>query len=203
MSKKIKIGDNVIVISGKDKGKSGEVFVIDRKNFKVKVRGINVVKKHKKPSQDQPGGIEQIETFINISNVSYSTFNVEYIVASNLTRDDLSKLTTQEMFDAAYLLYGYSTYIQDEINKNKVALSWCEDQIEKLVAANLNNFDQYTKHDVKRQIIIRENSYAASVDQMRLIAESRLQSLEGKTYELKRQGDILLERAKRLWIQKI
>ena len=70
MSKKIKMGDSVIVISGKDKGKSGEVFFIDRKNFKVKIRGINVVKKHKKPSQDQPGGIEQIENFIHISNVS-------------------------------------------------------------------------------------------------------------------------------------
>ena len=142
--------------------------------------------------------IKGIDEYIAMSNVSYSAFNVEYIVASNLTREDMSTMTSQEMFDSAYLLYGYSTYIQDEINKNKVALSWCNDQIEKLVAANLNNFDQYTKHDVKRQIIIRENSYAASVDKMRLVAESRLQSLEGKVYELKRQGDILLERAKRL-----
>lgn len=142
--------------------------------------------------------IKSIEDYINLSNVSYSTFNVEYIVVSNLTREDMSKMTTQEMFDAAYLLYGYSTYIQDEINKNKVALNWCEDQIEKLVAANLNNFDQYTKHDVKRQIIIKENTYAASVDAMRAVAESRLQSLEGKVYELKRQGDILLERGKRI-----
>ena len=142
--------------------------------------------------------IKNIEEYIAMSNVSYSAFNVEYVVVSNLTKEDMSNMTSQEMFDSAYLLYGYSTYIQDEINKNKVALSWCNDQIEKLVAANLNNFDQYTKHDVKRQIIIRENSYAASVDQMRLDAESRLQSLEGKTYELKRQGDILLERAKRL-----
>ena len=46
MSKKIKIGDNVIVITGKDKGKTGEVFIIDRKNLKAKVRGINIVKKH-------------------------------------------------------------------------------------------------------------------------------------------------------------
>ena len=142
--------------------------------------------------------IKGIDEYIAMSNVSYSSFNVEYIVASNLTTEDMSTMTSQEMFDSAYLLYGYSTYIQDEINKNKVALSWCNDQIEKLVAANLNNFDQYTKHDVKRQIIIRENSYAASVDQRRLVAESRLQSLEGKVYELKRQGDILLERAKRL-----
>ena len=69
MSKKIKKGDNVIVITGKDKGKTGEVFIIDRKNLKVKVRGINIVKKHRKPSQDQPGGIEQVETYLNISNV--------------------------------------------------------------------------------------------------------------------------------------
>lgn len=142
--------------------------------------------------------IKSIEEYINLTNVSYATFNVEYIVASNLTKEDMGKMTTQEMFDTAYLLYGYSTYIQDEINKNKVALNWCEDQIEKLVAANLNNFDQYTKHDVKRQIIIKENSYAASVDSMRAVAEARLQSLEGKVYELKRQGDILLERGKRL-----
>ncbi len=142
--------------------------------------------------------IKSIDEYIAMSNVSYSSFNVEYVVAANLTKDDLSKMTTQEMFDTAYILYGYSTYIQDEINKNKIALSWCEDQIEKLVAANLHNFDQYTKHDVKRQIIIKENSFAASVDNMRAVAEARLQSLEGKTYELKRQGDILLERAKRV-----
>ena len=115
--------------------------------------------------------IKSIDEYVAMANVSYSAFNVEYIVASNLTADDMSKMTSQEMFDSAYLLYGYSTYIQDEINKNKIALSWCNDQIEKLVAA--------------------------SVDNMRLVAESRLQTLEGKTYELKRQADILLERAKR------
>ena len=70
MSKKIKKGDNVIVISGKDKGKSGEVYVIDRQKNKLKVRGVNIIKKHRKPTQDQPGGIEQIEAFINMSNVS-------------------------------------------------------------------------------------------------------------------------------------
>ena len=70
MSKKIKKGDNVIVISGKDKGKSGEVYVIDRQKNKLKVRGVNIAKKHRKPAQDQPGGIEQIEAFINMSNVS-------------------------------------------------------------------------------------------------------------------------------------
>ena len=142
--------------------------------------------------------IKSIEEYINLSNVTYSTFNVEYIVAANLTKEDMGKMTTQEMFDTAYLLYGYSTYIQDEINKNKVVVDWCNDQLEKIVTANLENYGQYTKHETKRQSIIKENTYAAKCDQMLQVAEGRLQCLEGKTYELKRKGDILLEKGKRL-----
>lgn len=142
--------------------------------------------------------IEQIDDYLDLANVRFASFHEEFLVASNMSRSKVSMLTQQEHFDCAYTLYGYSSYVQDEINKNKVVLDWCNDQIEKLVVGNLHNFDQYTKHEVKRQSIIRENSYAAKCDQMRSIAEARLQSLEGKVYELKRKGDILLEKAKRL-----
>ena len=67
---KIKKGDNLIVITGKDKGKTGEVIEILRSENKVKIRGINIVKKHRKPTQNTPGGIDQIEAFINVSNVA-------------------------------------------------------------------------------------------------------------------------------------
>ena len=68
---KLKKGDNVVVISGKDKGKSGEIIEVLKKNDKVKVRGINIVKKHRKPTQDNPGKIDEIELPIHISNVSF------------------------------------------------------------------------------------------------------------------------------------
>jgi len=67
---KLKKGDNVIVISGKDKGKSGEIIEVIKRLDKVKVRGINIVKKHRKPSQDSPGKIDEIELPIHISNIS-------------------------------------------------------------------------------------------------------------------------------------
>ncbi len=67
---KVRKGDTVIVIAGKEKGKRGEIFEIDFKARKIKIRGINMVKKHRKPTQDNPGGIEQLESFIDISNVS-------------------------------------------------------------------------------------------------------------------------------------
>jgi hypothetical protein len=142
--------------------------------------------------------IEQIDNYLDLSNVRFAAFREEFLDAANMPLDRVKTLTQQELFDRAYVLYGYSSYIQDEINKNKIVLDWCNDQLEKLVAENLHNFDQYTKHEVKRQSIIMENTYAAKCDQMRAIAEARLQSLEGKVYELKRKGDILLEKGKRL-----
>ena len=69
---KIKKGDNVKVITGKDKGKEGKVISVDAKNSKVTVEGVNMVTKHTKPSAANPnGGIIQKEAAIDISNVMY------------------------------------------------------------------------------------------------------------------------------------
>lgn len=67
---KIKKGDTVRVIAGKDLGKEGKVTAVDVKNHKVTVEGINKVKKHNKPSmQNQEGGIAEVEAPFDISNV--------------------------------------------------------------------------------------------------------------------------------------
>ena len=67
---KIKKGDQVIVITGKDKGKSGEVLRIMREENRALVRGVNVVKRHTKPSASNQGGIVDKETPIHISNIA-------------------------------------------------------------------------------------------------------------------------------------
>ena len=69
---KIKTGDTVIVISGKDKGKTGKVIKTMPKKNKLIVEGVNVVTKHIKPRGPQaPGGIEKEEGAIDVSNVMY------------------------------------------------------------------------------------------------------------------------------------
>jgi large subunit ribosomal protein L24 len=70
MAAKIKKGDNVIVLTGKDKGKQGEVLSIVTQTNKAVVRGINVAKRHTKPSQLQAGGIVEKEAAIALSNIS-------------------------------------------------------------------------------------------------------------------------------------
>jgi len=67
---KIKKGDTVKVIAGKDNGAEGKVLSVDVKNHKVLVEGINKITKHQKPSQGNPnGGIVEKEAPIDISNV--------------------------------------------------------------------------------------------------------------------------------------
>ena len=69
---KIKKGDTVKVIAGKDKDKEGKVMAVDRKKNKVLVEGINMITKHEKPSAaNQNGGIVQKEAPIDASNVMY------------------------------------------------------------------------------------------------------------------------------------
>lgn len=69
---KLKTGDKVVVITGKDKGKEGKILVIDRKKNRVVVEGINMVSKHTKPNPvNQQGGIIKKEGFIDASNVMY------------------------------------------------------------------------------------------------------------------------------------
>ena len=65
----LKKGTQVKIISGKDKGKTGEILEINRKLNKVKIKSINMMKKHLKPTKENKGGIVSKENFIHQSNV--------------------------------------------------------------------------------------------------------------------------------------
>jgi len=67
---KIKKGDTVVVLAGREKGKSGEVIAVHRKDRRVLVRGVNIIKRHTRPSQISPGGIMEKEVTLHISNLA-------------------------------------------------------------------------------------------------------------------------------------
>jgi large subunit ribosomal protein L24 len=68
---KIKKGDKVVVISGRDKGKSGEVLRVVREDNRAVVQGVNMVKRHTRPRPGEPGGIVEKEAAIHISNIAH------------------------------------------------------------------------------------------------------------------------------------
>ena len=79
----IKKGTQVKVMTGKDKGKTGEILEIDRKNQRVKIKTINMIKKHLKPTKENKGGIISKENFIHISNIK----NIDKQVVKNKKKE--------------------------------------------------------------------------------------------------------------------
>ena len=71
MAAKIKKGDKVMVLTGKDKGKIGEVMKILSKGNRAFVQGVNVAKRHTRPSQSNPGGIVDKELSVHLSNLAH------------------------------------------------------------------------------------------------------------------------------------
>ena len=79
----LKKGTQVKIISGKDKGKTGEILEINRKLNKIKIKSINMIKKHTKPTKENKGGIISKESFLDQSNVkNLDTKKVEKKIAS-------------------------------------------------------------------------------------------------------------------------
>ena len=68
---KIKKGDQVVVLTGRDKGKKGEVLEVLRTESRVRVQGVNMVKRHRRATQNDAGGIISIEAPLHISNVAH------------------------------------------------------------------------------------------------------------------------------------
>lgn len=69
--KKFRKGDDVIVLTGKDKGKKGNILRVLHKEGRVLVQGVNMMKRHTRPSQTNPGGIVDREAPIHVSNVAH------------------------------------------------------------------------------------------------------------------------------------
>ncbi len=70
-SMNVKKGDRVVVLAGKDKGKKGEVLSASPKDNRVVVQGVNMVKRHQRPTPSHPGGIVEKEASIHVSNVAH------------------------------------------------------------------------------------------------------------------------------------
>ena len=83
----LKKGAQVKIIAGKDKGKTGEIIEINRKSNLVKIKAINMIKKHLKPTKENKGGIVSRESFIHQSNVKNLDIKKKEKVVKKWTQD--------------------------------------------------------------------------------------------------------------------
>ena len=83
----IKKGNQVKIIAGKDKGKTGEILEINRSLNRVKIKSINMIKKHLKPTKENKGGIVTKENYIHVSNIK----NIDKQESKNKSKKETKK----------------------------------------------------------------------------------------------------------------
>mgnify|MGYP000020291414 FL=1 len=93
---KIKKGNTVKILSGNDRGKSGEVIKLFPKNFSAIIKGMNLKKKHQKPTKEKKGGIITMEKPINISNLVLANNKTKPAVKTDTKIKDKKKTTKQK-----------------------------------------------------------------------------------------------------------
>jgi DNA gyrase/topoisomerase IV subunit A len=104
--------------------------------------------------------LEKLDQFTNETNTKFATFREEFLLAADMEMEQVKKLNQEELFDYAYALYGYASYIQDQINRQKVVFNLCNDQLQKMVAKYNDKFSPYTKHEMRMQMIVVDNEAA-------------------------------------------
>ncbi len=94
---KVKVGDNVLVLTGKDNGKQGKVIKTLKLKNKVVVEGVNIIKKHSKPTNNNDkGGIFEIEAPIHVSNVKVVAEKAKKEVKKVTEKKEVKKTTKKE-----------------------------------------------------------------------------------------------------------
>ena len=94
---KIKVGDNVRVITGSNKGKEGKVLKVLRNENKVLIDGVNIIKKHVKPNREnETGGILEVEAPIHISNVKVATKEAKKEEKKEVKKETKAKKTSKK-----------------------------------------------------------------------------------------------------------
>lgn len=126
------------------------------------------------PHNNNPGNTTEIEGYLNMS------------------RDMIEKLNPQDCTQIAYRLSLLGFHLQRCINRETARISWASTELKKIVAKESGNFDKFTKHEVKVELIQLNNSYANSLGRIINYAEQRVARLEFLTSSIKNLADIML-----------
>lgn len=142
--------------------------------------------------------LSRVDIYISCENLSPTKFNPEFAIAETFSLEQISKLTRDECFDYAYMLYQYTDHVASERSKCETALRWCENNLNSIIAHEIKDMSgEYLKYDIKVANILKTNDLASKINDWKLSAQSRLEPLKSREYNIRRKADILIEKGKR------
>ena len=142
--------------------------------------------------------IKNIDDFISLQNLSTTKFNAEFAIPETLSYDQISRLTQSECFDFAFQLFQYADHVAVEKGKLETVVRWCESNLSTIVAHEIQEMaGEYVKHETKVATVLRNHDLARKINEWKLTAESRLDRIKNREYNIRKKADILIEKGKR------
>lgn len=142
--------------------------------------------------------LDGIQQYITGANIAPTNFTTEFAIAETLTLDKMEKLTQDDCFNYAYQLYQYADHIAWCRSQSENVVRWCKENLGSIVASEVTQIEvQFMKYETKVDLIKRENDIARNINEWLMTAESRLELLKSREYNVRRKADILIEKGKR------
>ena len=146
--------------------------------------------------------IDRLEEFVGkldayMSDIVHVEPNSEVEKILSLTAFELKSLTSEECCEKAYAIYNYCNFIQKKHNKEVAKSKWCEEFINYAVSKVSNQFDKYTKWEVKVNSVIREDDFVQKVWRVKRVIDGNVTSSSDIIRDIRKQADTLLELSRR------
>lgn len=139
-----------------------------------------------------------LDEFENIHNLTKPTVPNETEAILNLTHPQLEKLGAVECAEHAYQLAQYSYYIQRVYNKESASLKWLKDKLDYFIADKWNNYDSFTKYEIRGRLIARDNAVVTRLLKLISYTEQKIERLSFLGTTISKMSDKLenLQKAK-------
>tara|TARA_Y100000114_G_C11762908_1_gene330925 strand:- start:917 stop:1408 length:492 start_codon:yes stop_codon:yes gene_type:complete len=142
--------------------------------------------------------LEGIQTYVTGSNIAPTSFSPEFAIAETLSFEKMEKLTQDDCFNYAYQLYQYADHIAWCRAQAENVARWCRENLGSILAHEVTQIDvQFMKYETKVDLIKRENDIARNINEWLMTADSRLELLKSREYNVRRKADVLIEKGKR------
>lgn len=140
--------------------------------------------------------LDGIESYVTAKNILPTKFNPEFALAETLSLEDLDRLTQDECFNYAYQLLQFADHVSHEKAQCENVVSWCNKTLGSIMVQEMDH-QAIAKHEVKYSRVLVENELADKIDEWKITAQGRLESIKSREYNVRRKADILLEKGKR------
>lgn len=143
--------------------------------------------------------LDGIDDYISLKNLKApkNTSN-EFQQAEELSLDNLDKLTQDQCFNYAFMMYQYADHVASEKASQETVVNWCENSLNSIISTEMEDMSHIiAKHEIKVANILKGNDLARKIDDWKNVAKGRLAKLVSREYNIRRKADILMEKGRR------